>query len=201
MTERPNGEVWTAEELLGRLERGDTFFVLDVRNRDEFERFRLEGRSPVPAVNIPYFEMLELGGKDEMLDSVVAYVEGDLADHGCYVSGIEQEPPCLEDKLLRHGREDAAVHDEGEERQLARGDDRPRAGTGRANDRLRVVSGPAGNQGVGTRRRPGERRTRQRSSRFDQATPQPFLGRAASGLAGRRRHFLGLVLLPVTERG
>src|SRR6266700_4462447 len=52
---------------------------LDVRNRDEFERFRLEGRSPMPAVNIPYFEMLELGGKDEMLDSVVAYVERDLA--------------------------------------------------------------------------------------------------------------------------
>ena len=80
MTERPNGEVWTAEELLGRLERGDTFFVLDVRNRDEFERFRLEGRRPVPAVNIPYFEMLELGGKDEMLDSVVAYIGRDLAD-------------------------------------------------------------------------------------------------------------------------
>ena len=80
MTERPNGEVWTAEELLGRLERGDTFFVLDVRKRDEFERFRLEGRRPVPAVNIPYFEMLELGGKDEMLDSVVAYIGRDLAD-------------------------------------------------------------------------------------------------------------------------
>ena len=50
------------------MERRDKFFVLDVRNRDEFERFRLEGRSPVPAVNIPYFEMLELGGKDEMLE-------------------------------------------------------------------------------------------------------------------------------------
>jgi rhodanese-related sulfurtransferase len=66
--------------LLGRLERSDKFFVLDVRNRDEFARFRLEGRSPVPAVNIPYFEMLELGGKEEMLDSVVAYVERDLAN-------------------------------------------------------------------------------------------------------------------------
>jgi rhodanese-related sulfurtransferase len=51
-----------------------------IANRDECERFRLEGRSPVPTVNIPYFEMLELGGKDEMLDSVVAYVERDLAD-------------------------------------------------------------------------------------------------------------------------
>ncbi len=79
MAERLNDEVWTAGDLLERLERRDPFFVLDVRNRDEFERFRLEGRSPVPAVNIPYYEMLERGGKDEMLDSVVAYVERDLA--------------------------------------------------------------------------------------------------------------------------
>ena len=34
----------------------------------------------MPAVNIPYVEMLELGDKEEMLDSVVAYVERDLAD-------------------------------------------------------------------------------------------------------------------------
>ncbi len=71
--------VWTAGELLERLERRERFFVLDVRNRDEFERFRLEGRGPLPAVNVPYFEILELGGKDEMVDSVVAYVERDLA--------------------------------------------------------------------------------------------------------------------------
>ncbi len=75
VAERLNDEVWTTGDLLERLERRDKFFVLDVRNRDEFERFRLEGRSPVPAVNVPYFEMLELGGKDEMVDSVVAYVE------------------------------------------------------------------------------------------------------------------------------
>jgi len=80
VAERLNHDVWTAGNLLERLEHRDKFFVLDVRNRDEFERFRLEGRSAVPAVNVPYFEMLELGGKDEMLDSVVAYVERDLAD-------------------------------------------------------------------------------------------------------------------------
>src|SRR5574341_248970 len=62
--------VWTAGDLLERLEPRKKFFVLDVRNRDEFERFRLEGRGPLPAVNVPYFEMLELGGKDEMVDSV-----------------------------------------------------------------------------------------------------------------------------------
>jgi len=60
------------------LERRDRFFVLDVRNHDEFEKFRIEGRSPVPSVNVPYFEMLELGGKDELVDSVAAYVERDL---------------------------------------------------------------------------------------------------------------------------
>jgi glyoxylase-like metal-dependent hydrolase (beta-lactamase superfamily II)/rhodanese-related sulfurtransferase len=80
VAERLNHDVWTAGNLLERLERRDKFFVLDVRNRDEFERFRLEGRSPVPAVNVPYFEMLELGGKDEMLDSVIGYVERDLVD-------------------------------------------------------------------------------------------------------------------------
>jgi rhodanese-related sulfurtransferase len=79
VAERQNVEVWTAEDLLGRLDDRDKFFVLDVRNREEFERFRLEGRKPLPAVNIPYFEMLELGGKDDMLDSVVAYIEQNLA--------------------------------------------------------------------------------------------------------------------------
>ncbi len=77
--ERLQEEVWTTGDLLERLEGRDKFFVLDVRNRDEFQRFRLEGCTPVPAVNIPYFEMLEVGGKDEMLDSVVAYLEREAA--------------------------------------------------------------------------------------------------------------------------
>jgi rhodanese-related sulfurtransferase len=71
---------WTSADLLGRLERRDRFFVLDVRNREELEKFRLEGRSPLPSVNVPYFEMLELGGKDEMVDSVAAYVERELSN-------------------------------------------------------------------------------------------------------------------------
>jgi glyoxylase-like metal-dependent hydrolase (beta-lactamase superfamily II)/rhodanese-related sulfurtransferase len=73
-------EFWTARDLLGRLERRERLFVLDVRNRDEFERFRIEGREPLPSVNVPYFEMLELGGKDEMEDSLVAYAERDLRE-------------------------------------------------------------------------------------------------------------------------
>ena len=75
-----NETVWTTRDLLERLERCERFFVLDVRNRDEFGRFRIEGRESLPAVNVPYFEMLELGGKDEMVDSVVAYVEQHMAN-------------------------------------------------------------------------------------------------------------------------
>ncbi len=72
-------EIWSAADLLARLEHRGKFFILDVRNREEFERVRLEGRTPLPAVNVPYFEMLELGGKDDMLDSVIAYMERELA--------------------------------------------------------------------------------------------------------------------------
>jgi glyoxylase-like metal-dependent hydrolase (beta-lactamase superfamily II)/rhodanese-related sulfurtransferase len=77
--ERAVEESWTTEDLLSSLERRTKFFVLDVRNRDEFERFRLEGLEPLPAINVPYFEMLELGGKDEMVDSVIACVKEHLA--------------------------------------------------------------------------------------------------------------------------
>lgn len=70
---------WTARDLLEKLNGRAKFFVLDVRNRDEFERFRIEGREPVSAINLPYFEMLELGGRDEMLDSLVACIEQQLA--------------------------------------------------------------------------------------------------------------------------
>ncbi|MDT8069425.1 MAG: MBL fold metallo-hydrolase [Terriglobia bacterium] len=73
-------EVWTPDSLLARLKNRERFFVLDVRNRDEFDRFRLEGRSPLPALNVPYFELLETGGKDDMVESIVACVEGDLRD-------------------------------------------------------------------------------------------------------------------------
>jgi len=70
---------WTAGELLDQLRRRQKLFVLDVRNREEFARFPLEGAS-LSAINLPYFEMLEAGGKDDMVDSVVACVEQDFAD-------------------------------------------------------------------------------------------------------------------------
>jgi glyoxylase-like metal-dependent hydrolase (beta-lactamase superfamily II)/rhodanese-related sulfurtransferase len=76
---QPTTEIaWTAGELLNQLRRRQKLFVLDVRNRDEFEKYPLEGPG-VSAINFPYFEMLEAGGKDDMVDSIVACVEQDLA--------------------------------------------------------------------------------------------------------------------------
>ena len=71
--------IWTTGELLERIHRRSPFFVFDVRNRDEFERSQIEGREPLASINVPYFEILEQGGKDEMMDSIVAYAERDLA--------------------------------------------------------------------------------------------------------------------------
>ncbi len=70
---------WTAGELFEHLQRRGELRVLDVRNRDEFEKLRIEGPG-VHAVNFPYFEMLESGGEDDMLDAVVACVRRELAD-------------------------------------------------------------------------------------------------------------------------
>lgn len=79
MSKSTDSPVWTTGHLLQELEGRAKFFVLDVRDRDAFERFRLEGRAPLPTLNIPYFELLEMGGKDDMVESIMAGVEQDLA--------------------------------------------------------------------------------------------------------------------------
>ena len=71
---------WSVSDLDDRLERNEPFFLLDVRNRDEFAASPIEGREPLPSVNVPYFEMLEAGDEPDLVDSVVAYVEAELAE-------------------------------------------------------------------------------------------------------------------------
>lgn len=70
---KASGSEWSIQESRDRLNRAEDFFVLDVRNRDEFDAWRLEGRAVPPTLNVPYFEMLEEGGEDDFVDSVVAY--------------------------------------------------------------------------------------------------------------------------------
>lgn len=45
--------------LLSLVDAGAPLLLLDVRNEDEFERWRFEGRRPVETVHIPYFAFLE----------------------------------------------------------------------------------------------------------------------------------------------
>jgi glyoxylase-like metal-dependent hydrolase (beta-lactamase superfamily II)/rhodanese-related sulfurtransferase len=70
---------WTVSDLDDRLEAGPPFYLLDVRNRDEFEATPVEGREPGPQRNVPYFEMLEAAGMEDLVDSVESYARAELA--------------------------------------------------------------------------------------------------------------------------
>jgi glyoxylase-like metal-dependent hydrolase (beta-lactamase superfamily II)/rhodanese-related sulfurtransferase len=46
-------------ELLARVDAGEPLLLLDVRNDEEFEAWRLEGRRPLETLHIPYFDFVE----------------------------------------------------------------------------------------------------------------------------------------------
>jgi glyoxylase-like metal-dependent hydrolase (beta-lactamase superfamily II)/rhodanese-related sulfurtransferase len=45
--------------LLTRLDRGERILLLDVRNEEEFDSWRIEARQPVETVHVPYFDFVE----------------------------------------------------------------------------------------------------------------------------------------------
>jgi glyoxylase-like metal-dependent hydrolase (beta-lactamase superfamily II) len=62
-----------------RLSRNEPMFILDVRNRDEFEHWRVEGPQPVPTLNVPYFDLLDLEGEEEdVTEAVMRGVQAQL---------------------------------------------------------------------------------------------------------------------------
>lgn len=69
----PSSDQWTAADLADRLAAGERPFLLDVRHEDEFAAWRIEGPGPLDALNLPYFEILERGGKDDVAESVREY--------------------------------------------------------------------------------------------------------------------------------
>jgi glyoxylase-like metal-dependent hydrolase (beta-lactamase superfamily II) len=71
---------WSVEELNEQLESGGDFFLLDVRNRDEFESAPIEGVKPVPTLNVPYFEMLESSESFDFVDSITEALDRGLLD-------------------------------------------------------------------------------------------------------------------------
>jgi glyoxylase-like metal-dependent hydrolase (beta-lactamase superfamily II)/rhodanese-related sulfurtransferase len=64
--------VWTPADLHRHLAEGRRFSILDVRNRDEFDAWRIEGKSAIETTNIPYFELLDLEDDDEEIAAAVA---------------------------------------------------------------------------------------------------------------------------------
>jgi glyoxylase-like metal-dependent hydrolase (beta-lactamase superfamily II)/rhodanese-related sulfurtransferase len=46
-------------ELLPRLDRGEKVLLLDVRNQDEYDTWKVEPRVPVETVHVPYFDFIE----------------------------------------------------------------------------------------------------------------------------------------------
>lgn len=76
-----NMPVWSPAELHRHLNEGSRFAILDVRNQDEFNAWKIEGKAPIQTINIPYFDLLELEGEDEEIAAAVARaVPGRLQD-------------------------------------------------------------------------------------------------------------------------
>lgn len=65
-------QVWSPAKLHRHLNDGSRFVILDVRNRDEFDAWKIEGKTPIQTINIPYFDLLELEEEDEELAAAVA---------------------------------------------------------------------------------------------------------------------------------
>lgn len=57
----------TIGELLSKIDRGARLLLVDVRNDEEYERWRVEGRQPVETFHRPYFDFLE---DESLLDAV-----------------------------------------------------------------------------------------------------------------------------------
>lgn len=72
--------VISARELQQLLHSRTDLVIIDVRNRDAFETWKLESRHDVTMINVPYFELIEAGGEDDMVDSVEAYARKHWAD-------------------------------------------------------------------------------------------------------------------------
>ncbi len=64
--------VWSPAELHRHLDASSRFTILDVRNRDEFDAWKIEGKEPIQTLNIPYFDLLDLADENEEIAAAVA---------------------------------------------------------------------------------------------------------------------------------
>ena len=62
---------WSPAELHRHLCDGSRFMILDLRNRDEFAAWQIEGKVALQTLNFPYFDLLELEDEDEEIAAAV----------------------------------------------------------------------------------------------------------------------------------
>lgn len=67
-------------ELKQKLDAGENLFIVDVRNREDFENWKIEGRDKIPAINVPYFELLEHAEEEDLAKAVADYADKHWTD-------------------------------------------------------------------------------------------------------------------------
>ena len=91
---------YTAAELFDRIRNGDPdLVILDVRNEDDFKRFKVEGPKPAAMINIPYIDFSD----DEEAESVARVPRGKKIHIVC---AKENSAKFVGDVLTGHGFDD-----------------------------------------------------------------------------------------------
>jgi glyoxylase-like metal-dependent hydrolase (beta-lactamase superfamily II) len=91
---------FTAQNLFDWLINKETFLLLDVRNEEEFGRFKVEGPYPFDMINVPYMEFIE---HEE--ESVAKVPKGRKLRIVCAKEGSSKY---VGEILIEHGHEDVA---------------------------------------------------------------------------------------------
>ncbi len=91
---------FTAKDLFTCLVEKEDFLLLDVRNDEEFGRFKVEGPYPIDMVNVPYMEFIE---HEE--ESVAKVPKGKKVRVVCAKEGSSK---FVAEILINHGFEDVA---------------------------------------------------------------------------------------------
>jgi glyoxylase-like metal-dependent hydrolase (beta-lactamase superfamily II)/rhodanese-related sulfurtransferase len=91
---------FTAQDLFDWLINKERFLLLDVRNEEEFGRFKVEGPYPIDMINVPYMEFIE---HEE--ESVVKVPQGKKLRIVCAKEGSSKY---VGEILINHGYKDVA---------------------------------------------------------------------------------------------
>lgn len=71
----------TPAEVKTKLDTGDKLFILDLRNTEEFDTWKIESKHPVPIINAPYYEILaEADDPEDIQGTFATYARANWAD-------------------------------------------------------------------------------------------------------------------------